>query len=88
MSEPPLRVLGIGGSTRRVSKSLVLLRNALHLVADAGAEVTLADVRALDLPIYDHDRPLRDYPPSLHEMLAAARAADAYVLCSPAYHGT
>ena len=66
----PIRVLGIGGSTRRDSKSLVLLQSALHLAADAGAEVTLADVRALDLPIYDHDRPLQDYPSSLHELLS------------------
>ena len=72
----PIRVLGIGGSTRRDSKSLALLQSALHLAADAGAGVTLADVRALDLPIYDHDRPLHDYPSSLHELLAAARAAD------------
>jgi FMN reductase len=84
----PIRVLGIGGSTRRDSKSLALLQSALHLAADAGAGVTLADVRALDLPIYDHDRPLHDYPSSLHELLAAARAADAYILCSPTYHGT
>lgn len=86
--EPPLRVLGIGGSTRRESKSLILLRRALRTIEEAGAEVTLADVRALDLPIYDHDRLLQDYPSSLHELLSAARAADAYILCSPTYHGT
>jgi FMN reductase len=88
LRDPPLRVLGIGGSTRRVSKSRVLLKSALHLAENAGAEVTQADVRTLDLPIYDHDRPLHDYPSSLHELLAAARAADAYILCSPTYHGT
>src|SRR5918993_260337 len=69
VADLPIRVLGIGGSTRRDSKSLVLLQSALHLAADAGAEVTLADVRALDLPIYDHDRPLRDYPSCLRELL-------------------
>lgn len=84
----PIRVLGIGGSIRQGSKSLVLLKNALREAEDAGAEVILADVRALDLPIYDDDRPLADYPSSLHELLAAARAADAFILCSPTYHGT
>jgi azobenzene reductase len=69
LSEPRLHMLGIGSSTRRASKSLVLLQSALHLAADAGAEVTLADVRALDLPVYDHDRPLRDYPSCLRELL-------------------
>ncbi len=84
----PLRVLGIGGSTRQGSTSLTLLRGALRTAEDADAIVTLADVRALDLPIFDDDRPLADYPPSLHELLTAAREADAYILCSPTYHGT
>lgn len=84
----PVRVLGIGGSTRQGSKSRVMLMSALRLAEEAGADVTLADVRALDLPIYDDDRPLEDYPTSLHQLLASARAADAYILCSPTYHGT
>lgn len=84
----PPRVLGIGGSTRQGSTSLTLLRGALRAAEDAGAAVTLADVRELDLPIFDDDRPLADYPSSLHALLAAAREADAYILCSPTYHGT
>ena len=86
--EPPLRVLGIGGSTRRESKSLILLRCALRASEEAGAAVTLSDVRTLDLPIYDGDRPLESYPASLHELLALVRAADAFIFCSPTYHGT
>ncbi len=88
LTEAPIRVLGIGGSTRKGSKSLALLQSALHEAAEEGAEVTLADVRALDLPMYDDDRPLDDYPPSLHELLASTRAADAFIFCSPTYHGT
>jgi NAD(P)H-dependent FMN reductase len=48
----------------------------------------IADVRALDLPIYDADRPYLDYPPSVKWLIAEARRADAYILCSPTYHGT
>ena len=88
LSEPPLRLLGLGGSTRHGSKSLVLLRTALQLAEAAGARVDLADVRSLGLPIYDEDRPLADYPPALPALLSAVREADAYVLCSPTYHGT
>lgn len=73
---------------RRESKSRALLAHALRLAEEAGAVTTLADVRALDLPLYDDDRDLEDYPPSLADLLAAARAADAYVFCSPTYHGT
>jgi len=84
----PVRVLGIGGSTRRGSSSLAALAATLGLAEAAGARTTLADVRALDLPLYDEDRPLADYPPALAELLADTRAADAYVLCSPTCHGT
>lgn len=88
MEEGPLRVLGIGGSTRQASKSRILLAEALRLAEEAGARTTLADVRALALPVYDDDRPLHDYPEALADLLAAARDADAYILCSPTYHGT
>lgn len=84
----PLRVLGIGGSMRRASKSRVLLSHALQLAQNAGAETRLADVRALDLPLYNDDRGPDVYQPPLSELLSAVRAADAYILCSPTYHGT
>jgi FMN reductase len=84
----PIRILGIGGSTRHLSKSRTALECALQLAAEAGATTTLADVRSLDLPLYDGDRPRADYPPSLEWFIAEAKRADAYVLCSPTYHGT
>ena len=87
-SGPPVRVLGIGGSTRRGSRSLAALMAALRLAAEIGAETTLADVRALDLPLFDEDRPLAAYPASLAWLLAEARAADAVLLCTPTYLGT
>jgi FMN reductase len=87
-SVAPMRVLGIGGSTRRGSKSLTLLEAALAAAAAAGASVKLADARAMGLPIFDEDLAVDDYPPSLADLLAAVREADAYILCSPTYHGT
>jgi FMN reductase len=53
-----------------------------------GARTSLADVRELGLPVYDPDMPLDEYPPALSRLLDAVRAADAYILCSPTYHGT
>jgi hypothetical protein len=40
----PIRTLGIGGSTRRLSKSRVALGFALQLAADAGAQTTVVSV--------------------------------------------
>lgn len=84
----PLRVLGIGGSTRAGSRSLVLLRHALRVAEAGGAGVALGDVRQMALPIYDDDLPLDAYPQALRHLLDSAREADAFIFCSPTYHGT
>ena len=84
----PLRILGIGGSTREGSLTLIVLETALKMAREAGTEAVLADVRALDLPVFSADRPLAAYPESLPWLLAEARRADAYLLASPTYHGT
>ena len=84
----PVRLLGIGGSMRRASLGLTALRAALRLAEKAGAETVLADVRALDLPLYDEDRPRAAYPAALGWLLDEVRAADGFVLCSPTDHGT
>lgn len=77
LADAPLRVLGIGGSTRADSRSLILLRHALRVAETAGAGVALGDVRRLALPMYDDDLPLDGYPPSLRQLLDSAREADA-----------
>ena len=84
----PLRILGIGGSTRQESQSLQVLKAALALAEEAGAQTVVADVRNLALPLYNPELPLDAYPESLAWLLQEARAADAYILCSPTYHGT
>jgi FMN reductase len=88
LEDAPIRVLGIGGSTRAGSRSLVLLRHALRVAETAGAGVALGDVRQMALPMYDDDLSLDAYPPSLRRLLESARQADAFIFCSPTYHGT
>jgi len=84
----PVRILGIGGSTRRTSMSLVALRVALRIAGEEGAQTNLAAVRDLDLPMYNGERQLNEYPATLAWLLAEVRAADGFVICSPTYHGT
>jgi FMN reductase len=89
VTDRPIRLLGIGGgSTLGQSISKVALETVLELGHQAGAQTVLADVRSLELPVYAGDRPLADYPPSLGWLLDEVRAADAYILCSPTFHGT
>lgn len=82
------RIVGIGGSMRRAPASRMALEAALELAREAGAETVLVDVRALDLPLFDEDRSLADYPESLGRLLATVRAADVFLLCTPTSLGT
>jgi len=67
--------------------SLLALKAALRLAEEVGAHSVLADVRQLGLPVYNPDFALEDYPPTLSWLLNEVRTADAYILCSPNYHG-
>ena len=50
-----LTIVGLGGSTARISRSRAALRAALDGAASAGAETELLDIRELDLPMYNPD---------------------------------
>jgi len=84
----PVRILGIGGGMSDRSRSSTALAHALRLAEEAGAQTVLADVKYLNFPIYDADWPLERYPETLPWLLDQARLADAYILCSPTFHGT
>lgn len=88
LDDRPIRILGIGGSTRQESRTLAVLKAVLALAGEQGATTTLADVRVLDLPVYNEDIPLEDHPASLHWLLEQVQHADAFILASPTYHGT
>jgi FMN reductase len=81
-----LKIVGLGGSLARVSRSRAALRLALEGAAGAGAETALLDLRELDLPMYDPDN---------HEPTAAAQrliescySADGMLWSSPMYQGS
>jgi len=83
-----IRILGIGGSVRTISRNRVVTRTLLDLAAEAGAETIFADVRALALPVYNEDIPLAEQPASLHWLIQQIQAADGFLIESPNYHGT
>jgi NAD(P)H-dependent FMN reductase len=87
-SPAPVRILGIGGSVRETSITRNVLTAILDEAAIAGAETVLADVHALDLPLYNPDIPFAERPAAYHWLLEQVRAADAFIIASPTYHGT
>ena len=83
-----IRILGIGGSVRAVSRNRVVTRGLLALAEESGAEVIFADVRELGLPVYDEDIPLAEQPANLHWLIGRIQEADGFIVESPNYHGT
>lgn len=88
MTDRPLQLLGIGGSTRVGSKSRATLASALAIAEARGADVILADVRTLDFPLFNSDRPRAEEPATLNWLIEKARKADGIIVCSPTYHGS
>ncbi len=87
-SDTPLRIAGIGGSLRENSTSLWALQHALESARSAGATTELLDLRRLDLPMFVPDRELADYDTNVREFVHVINHADAFLISTPAYHGT
>ena len=81
-----MRIVGLGGSLARVSRSRAALQAALAGAERAGAETELLDIRALDLPMYNPD----DEEPTeaAARLVEACYAADGLIWSSPMYQGT
>src|SRR5207247_432300 len=81
-----VRVVGLGGSLARVSRSRAALQAALAGAERAGAETELLDLRRLDLPLYNPDEP--DPIDAAARLIEASYAADGMLWSSPMYQGT
>jgi FMN reductase len=79
------KIVGLGGSLAAASRSLTALRTAAAAAEEEGAEVTIFEVRQLDLPFY---APGRDPSPQASAFADAVYEADGLLLSSPMYHGT
>ncbi|MPV87625.1 FMN reductase [Georgenia ruanii] len=85
-SEPPIRLLALGGSTRENSSSEIALRIAADSASQAGAEVEFLVGRDLMLPIYDAEDSFRSA--SSTRLVEAYARADGIIIASPGYHGS
>lgn len=83
----PVRVLIIAGSARNGSFNQRLAAVARRLAEQAGALVTAADLRELDLPIYDADLEARGMPEGARRLRRLFAEHDALLLASPEYNG-
>jgi NAD(P)H-dependent FMN reductase len=82
-----LRVLLIPGSARTGSWNLQLAQAAAAVLRELGAEPSVADLRALALPVYDADLEAAQGVPAGAGTLARQMAGhDAFVVVSPEYN--
>lgn len=83
----PVRLLAISGSAREGSLNQRLLNLAVRKAESLGAKVTLVDLRALSLPVYDADLENAHGAPAgalaLRELFASH---DGVLLASPEYN--
>lgn len=82
-----VKVVAIGGSLRSGSSTYLALQQAVDRLAALGAEVTLLDLRTMDLPFCNGGDDYSDYP-DVKRLQDAVKEADAIVLASPEYHGS
>ena len=83
-----LHIVGIGGTLREGSTSLLALEEALRAAEEAGATTELLDLRELDLPLYEPGKPIEGYGENVKKLVEAMRGADALLWSTAAYHGT
>jgi FMN reductase len=81
-----LTIVGLGGSTARVSSSRAALLTALEGAADAGAETLLFDIHELGLPLYNPDE--NEPTEAAARLIEGCYAADGLLWSSPLYQGT
>jgi NAD(P)H-dependent FMN reductase len=88
MTTPTLRLLLLAGSARTGALS-VTLRDAAGRIAQAlGAEMTVLDLRALQLPLYDGDiEASQGVPDGARQLRTALATHDAVLLVTPEYNG-
>lgn len=84
--ERSVRIVGLGGSMRENSTSLMALEVALRGVELAGGQTRLMDVRTLDLPMYVPG--LKSTPAAVETLLELVYEADGMLWSTPLYHGS
>lgn len=84
----PVRILGLGGSVRADSVNKRLLEMMLTTAESLGAEVQIADVHSMNLPIFNQYIPLEDQPKQLMWLIEEMKRADGFIICSPTYLGS
>lgn len=81
------KIVGIGGSLRTASYSMMALELAAARVKALGADVQIMDLRAITLPFCDGGKDYADFP-DVSILKETVTQADGLILATPEYHGS
>ena len=82
-------LLFFAGSARRDSFNKKLVRIAAEGARTAGAEVTVLDLRDLDLPLFDQDLEAQDgLPAGALRLKELMNSHDGFLIASPEYNSS
>lgn len=83
------KILAFAGSTRTASFNKKLIRLAADAAKEAGAEVTLIDLRDLAMPLYDGDLEEKEgLPENAKRLKALMRSHDGFLISAPEYNSS
>jgi NAD(P)H-dependent FMN reductase len=82
------KILAFAGSTRSESLNKKLIRIAVDAARQAGASVTLIDLRDFPLPLYDGDLEGREFPENAKKLKKVFLEHDGLLIASPEYNGS
>src|SRR5215469_18787616 len=83
-----VKVLVFAGSLRNASLNKKLARAAARFAEQAGADVTLVDLRDFDMPIYDGDVEAAGLPEGVLRFKQLMDSHHALLIASPEYNGS
>ena len=87
MSTP--KIVAFAGSTRAGSFNKKLIQIAAQAAREAGAEVTLVDLKELPMPLYDGDlEETSGLPENAKKWKAILRAHDGFLISAPEYNSS
>ena len=82
------KILALAGSTRTDSFNKRLVRIAAEGARQAGAEVTLLDLRDLPLPLFDQDLEAQGQPENARKLQDLMAAHQGLLIASPEYNSS
>lgn len=84
-----LKLTALAGSTRTGSYNRAILAPAVEAAREAGAEVTLIDLREYDLPLFSEDlEAARGLPGAAVALKSLLRGTDGFLLASPEHNSS